>query len=173
MKKNATLSLYIFLLIFSASLLFSNPLIAQEEGIYEITNNNTFKNVAKSKSISNTGRENFYELAFKMHPTHYFKNSSLKSVYDSGDPVKLTFEDTKSFNLLKNNAKLNEVELISIMLNNSNDVNDSIDLSGSMDLKKLKYVFIRCRFKCSENDLTKFIKADNNVRIFYSNNIGG
>jgi len=173
MKKNATLSLYIFLLIFSASLLFSNPLIAQEEGIYEITNNNTFKNVAKSKSISNTGRENFYELAFKMHPTHYFKNSSLKSVYDSGDPVKLTFEDTKSFNLLKNNAKLNEVELISIMLNNRNDVNDSIDLSGSMDLKKLKYVFIRCRFKCSENDLTKFIKADNNVRIFYSNNIGG
>jgi hypothetical protein len=59
------------------------------------------------------------------------------------------------------------------MLNNSNDVNDSIDLSGSMELKKLKYVFIRCNFKCSEYDVSKFIKADNTVRIFYSSNIGG
>ena len=168
MKKNTTLSLYIFLLIFFTTLFFGNPLIAQEEGIYEITNNDTFKNDAKSKSISNTGRENFYELAFKMHPTHYFKNSSLKSVYNSGDPVKLTFEDTKSFNLLKNNAKLNEVELITIMLNNSNDVNDSIDLSGSMELKKLKYVFIKCNFKCSEDQIKKFVKTNSGTRIFYS-----
>ncbi len=173
MKKNTTPSLYIFLLIFSTSLFFGNSLIAQEEGIYEVINNNTFKNGTNSKSTSTTDREGFYELAFKMHPTHYFKNSSIKSVYNDSDPVKLTFEDTKSFNLLKNNAKLNGVELITIILNNNDDLNDSIDLSGSMDLKKLKYVFVRCRFKCSENNVTKFIKTDNNVRIFYSTNIGG
>ena len=168
MKKNTTLSLKIFLLIFSASLFFSNNLIAQEEGIYEITNNDTFKNVTKSKGISNTDREGFYELAFKMHPTHYFKNSSLKSIYNTSDPVKLTFEDTKSFNLLKNNAKLNEVELITIMLNNSNDLNDSIDLIGNIELNKLKYVLIKCDFKCSETQIKTFIKANSKIRIFYS-----
>jgi len=168
MKKNTTLSLYIFLLIFFTTLFFGNPLIAQEEGIYEITNNDTFKNDAKSKGNSNSDRGSFNELAFKMHPTHYFKNSSLKSVYNTSDPVKLTFEDTKSFHLLKNNSKLNEVELITIMLNSSNDLNDSIDLSGSMELKKLKYVFIKCNFKCTEDQIKKFVKTNSGTRIFYS-----
>ena len=54
------------------------------------------------------------------------------------------------------------------MLNNSNDVNDSIDLSGSMELKKLKYVFIKCNFKCSEDQIKKFVKTNSGTRIFYS-----
>lgn len=168
MKKNTTLSLYIFLLIFSTSLFFGNCLIAQEEEIYEVTNNDSFKNVSKSKSMSNTDREGFYELAFKMHPTHYFKNNSLKSVYNTANPAKLTFEDTKSFNLIKNNSKFNEVELITIMLNSSNDLNNSIDLSENTELNKLKYVFIKCNFKCSEDNIKKFVNVNSKIRIFYS-----
>lgn len=104
-----------------------------------------------------------------MHPTHYFENSSLKSVYKSGDPVKLTFEDAQSFKLLKNpNSKNNQVELITIMLNSSKDLSNSIDLTKNTDLKKLKYIFIKCNFKCSKDQIQKFIKTNSEIRIFYS-----
>tara|TARA_R110000868_G_scaffold299242_1_gene559465 strand:+ start:12654 stop:13178 length:525 start_codon:yes stop_codon:yes gene_type:complete len=169
MKRNSTVSLYIFLLIFSTAPFFGNKLIAQEKGIYELTNNDTFKKSKKVKGNSNNDRESFYDLAFKMHPTHYFKDSALKSVYNSGDPVKLTFEDTKSFNLLKNtNTKQNEVELITVLLNNSSDLNDSIDLSENVELKKLKYVFVKCNFNCSADQIKKFVKTNSDIRIFYS-----
>ncbi len=171
MKNNSNVTLCIFLFVSCISIFSVNKSFAQEKGIYEISNSSTLNKVSNQKSVQskNNNRDNFYDLAFKMHPTHYFEKGSLKSVYKSSDPVKLTFEDSESLKSLnKPNAKNNQVELITIMLNNSNDLNNSIDLTSNTGLSKLKYVFVKCNFNCSETQIKKFIKTNAEIRIFYS-----
>ncbi|WP_339916705.1 hypothetical protein [Yeosuana marina] len=171
MKNNLNVNLCIFLFVSCISIFFGNQSFAQEKGIYEVSNNSTLNKVNNQKNQQSTSnnRDNFYDLAFKMYPTHYFEKGTLKSVYKSSDPVKLTFEDSESLKSLnKSNSKNNQVELITIILNSSNDLSNSIDLTSNTDLNKLKYVFVKCNFNCSENQIQKFIKTNAEIRIFYS-----
>lgn len=166
MKNNSTFPFYSLLLIFCISMLSFYKLAAQEHNIFEIQPDN---NLTKSISKKDNNRKRFYDLAFNLHSTHYIENNALKSTYDSGNPIKMTFEDSKSFNWLKNkNAKKDSLELITITLNDSNDLNNKLDLSDKNDFKNLKYVFIKCNFNCSNNDIENFIKVKNGVRIFYT-----
>jgi hypothetical protein len=170
MKNKSTLAFYTLLFSFCITLFSFNTVIAQENGIYEISGSDTQKN----KNKSNNDRNEFYDLAFNLQPTHYIKNSGLNTIYDFGDPIKMTFEDTKSLDWLNNiNSKKDSLELLIIYLNNLGELNNKLNIMGDKDFKKLKYVFIKCDFKCSENDIIKFIKADTKVRIFYTNEIGG
>jgi hypothetical protein len=154
------------LLILLFSLLSSSQLYAQEYGIYEITKGKKDKD-NKGKSGN---RDNFYDLALKLQPTHYIENNSIKKSYNAGDPIKVTIEDSKSYNYMKNkNSKYPNVEIIIISLEKPNDIKTStIDLSNDKEYKKLKYVYIKCNSNCSEKDVKDFIKVNNNVRIFYS-----
>jgi hypothetical protein len=102
MKNNIKLSLYSLLLIF-----FSSSVFAQENNIYELnaTNELSKENSTSNKSFknqNNSNRENFYDLAFKLHPTTYITNNVAKKNSGNGNYIsKLIFNDTKSFNLLK------------------------------------------------------------------------
>ncbi|WP_188653716.1 hypothetical protein [Yeosuana aromativorans] len=175
MKNNSASIRYILFLFIALSLFFGNNLMAQENGIYEVTQKGkSDKEYGKGANKMNNDRTEFYNLAFNLHPTYYFENNFLKTSYDSGNLSKLTFEDAKSSNIVKNeDPKYDQVELITIALENISDLKNSIDLSKDKNLKKLKYVYIKCYFNCSEDDIKKFIQTDKNVRIFYSNIIGG
>jgi hypothetical protein len=166
MKNHSTLPFYSLLLVFSFFLLQNNKLVAQDYGIIEFQQKNE---ISKSNSSKNNSRKRFYDLAFNLHPTHYIENGTLKSTYNFGNPIKMTFEDSKSLSWLKNiNSKKSSLELITINLNGRNDLNNKIDLTSDNDFPNLKYVFIKCTFNCTENDIEEFIKVNSTVRIFYT-----
>ena len=106
-----------------------STLSAQEYGIYEIEKNSKGKD--KDKNGKSGNRTNFYNLALNLQPTHYIENNSIKKTYNAGDPIKVTIEDSKSYNYMKNNkSKYPNVEIIIISLEQPSDINKSIDLSN-------------------------------------------
>ena len=172
MRNKCTFSFRIFLFVLLISLGSVTESFAQEFGIYEISSSNTAKANNKNGKVEN--RDRFYDLALNLQPTHYIENNNLKTVYGSGDPVNMTFEDSRSFGWLNSKgSKKGSVELLMIHLDTANDLQNSLDISDDKDFKNLKYVFIKCRFNCSQNDIEQFIKVDSKVRIFYTNQIGG
>ena len=166
MKNNLKLPFYSLLLFFCTSFLTINNLTAQENDIFEIQQSNENSKISSKKE---TDRKRFYDLAFNLYPTHYIENNALKSTYDSGDPIKMTFVDAKSLIWLKNkSSKKDAVELITMSLKDRNDFNIKLDLSDNDAFKNLKYVFIICSFNCSEKDIENFVQVRNKVRIFYT-----
>lgn len=164
MKNKLTLTFYTFLLVCCVSLLFTNKAVAQENGIYEIS----IDNFSTSASADN-GRGEFNKLAYNLHPTIYIKNGIEKKTYGEDLPVKLTLEDANSINVLNNgNSKYNQVQLITIKINNSSDLNTVLDLSNTSGLSQLKYIFIKCNFKCTASQIKSFVKANSQTRIFYT-----
>jgi len=145
-------------------------LIAQEKGIYEIFNKTRLTNkISKSSSKSVLDdRQSFYKLAFNLNTTLYLKNNQVLNSYGEGPIKKITISDLKSFDILKNNAKnYQTVELITINVKSKSELNGTIDLTGVTEMTSLKYVFIRCSFKCRTTEVENLIKASPNVRVFY------
>ena len=163
MKNISAFTLNIFLLL-TISIITVDKVSAQENGIFEIKNNN--KILSKTNAKKSSDRKEFYKLSQKLHTTAYISNNSVRNTYGDGKVQKITFSDSKSFSLLNNND-YNEVELITITLKNSSDLNNKLDLTSNKNLGKLKYVFIKCYFKCTENQIEDFITSDSNIRVFY------
>jgi len=168
MRNKSTLAFYTFLFSICISFFSFSKLTAQENDIYEL-NGNTALAKTSSKKASQNDREDFYDLAFKLHATSYVENNSMRKSNKNVTSVsKLTFNDTKSFNILnQNNQDLNDVELITIVLKNENDLINKIDLTQTSGFGNLKYVFIKCYFKCSEQQIKGFVTSDASVRVFY------
>lgn len=167
MKNKSTLTLYTFLFACCISLVFTNKALAQENGIYELSNNNFSKSAIKSKTDNERGA--FNKLAYNLHPTIYVKNGIEKKTYGKDLPVKLTLEDAKSISILNSGkSKYNQVQLITIKLSNSGDLNTILDLSNISGFSKLKYIYIKCHFKCTANQIKSFVKASPQTRIFYT-----
>lgn len=165
MKYRSTLTFRVSLLVLFICLFYSHNILAQENGIYELDNQITNKQKNKKDD-----RANFYDLAFNMHNTHYRQNKKLKQVYGNGVAKKLTLEDLNSAKFLNEglSTNYNDVELITINLLNETDLNDNVDLTTqNQELKKLKYVFIKCNFDCNNEQIKKFIKVNPNIRVFY------
>ncbi|MFD0988594.1 hypothetical protein ACFQ1R_00670 [Mariniflexile jejuense] len=167
MKNKLTIPFYSLLLSLCITLISSGKLCAQENGIYEIENNNSLSKETAKKSKGNN-REDFYNLAYKLHPTSYAENKSIKKVNNSAKVSKLTFNDSNSFNVInQTNSNFNDVELITIKLNSVADLNNKLDLTDANGFNNLKYVYIKCSFKCTETQIKQFINSDSNVRVFY------
>lgn len=168
MKNKLSLSFYTFLVSIFVVLIPCNEIIAQEKGIYELKENSMLSKDSSKKSKT-PDRAGFYDLAFKAHPTSYAFNNNLKSPVESTVNIsKLTFNDTKSFGLLNNNNKnFNNVELITITLKSVDDLNNKLILTEYSNFGNLKYVYIKCFFDCTEQQIKEFISPDTNVRVFY------
>ncbi len=169
MENKLPLTCYTFLFVFCISILSANNANAQERGIYELVNSTS--NIARSskKATTSTDRNEFYNLAQKLHTTLYFDNNKLKNKYGNGAPVKITLENMTSFSVLnKKDANYNDVELITITLKQANNLNTPLDLSQT-EYPKLRYIYIKCLFECNARQIEQFVKAPNNeVRIFYT-----
>lgn len=162
MKNVSALMFNIFLFVCISTLAISN-VTAQENGIYELKKNNIFSKASAKKS---NDRQEFYKLSQRLHTTAYISNNSVRNTYGEGKIQKITFSDSRSFDLL-NSKDYSDVELITITLNNPSDLNNKLDLTSNNWLGKLKYIFIKCYFKCTANQIENFITADSNVRVFY------
>lgn len=173
MKNNSTLNFYSYLI--ALSVLFFVPICvySQDYNIHEIENNLTNKQTTLKQEKVND-RDAFYDLTFKMYPTYYFQNNELKNTYGKGAPLKLTFRDLKSVeNLFDSTQNYSEVQLITIDLLNTNDLNSIIDLTqNNQPFQNLKYIFIRCDFNCTDQQINKFIKVNSEVRLFFTTEKG-
>jgi hypothetical protein len=169
MKNKSALTTYTALLSCLVFLLSVNITEAQENDIFELSNN---LKTSKSSISKNNSRSDFYNLKYKLHSTIYIGKNSIEKIYGKGKAKKLTFSDTDSFSLLNNNSKqYNDVELITITLSSPTDLNKSLNLSNTNKFTNLKYIFIRCYFKCTPEQIKAFVKSNSNVRVFYSNEI--
>tara|TARA_R110002033_G_scaffold137213_1_gene176532 strand:- start:1357 stop:1884 length:528 start_codon:yes stop_codon:yes gene_type:complete len=169
--KNKSTSAFCTLILICCFLLSSvNKVVAQENGIYELTEDNQLsKQIANKKGNSND-RAEFYNLSQKLHSTFYYENNKLKNKYGDGSPLRLNLEDINSFSAInKNDTQFNDIQIITVSLKNENDLNKILDVSNMPGFSSLKYIFIRCHFNCDALKIRKFIKkSDRNIRVFYT-----
>ncbi|MBP0902302.1 hypothetical protein ACFSKN_01630 [Mariniflexile gromovii] len=172
MRNKSIITSCIFLFSICIFLFSYNKLSAQENGIFELNENNTFSKVT-SKNTKANDRADFYDLTYKLQPTFYVNNRTIKENNNYSNKVtKLTFNDLKSFDVLyRNNSAFNDIELITITLKKVEDLNNKLDLTNIQGFGNLKFIYIKCYFKCSEQQIKDFIKSNSNVRVFYKNEI--
>jgi hypothetical protein len=168
MKNNSTFKFCIGLLIFFICFISAENITAQEKNIYEISINPISEKKLKSKKSSND-RQDFYNLAFNLATTVYIENNLEKNLYGKGAILKINMLDTSSFEFLKkNDSNYKTAELLIINVNSIAELNNSFDLTELTKLNHLKYVYIKCSFKCQKHDIENFVKVNPSVRVFYN-----
>ena len=168
MKNKSTLTFYTFLLICCVSLISIEKATAQENEIFELTEDNNQSKVRIRKHKDNK-RGKFYALAHKIHTTAYIENNVVTKVNGKGQIKKMIFKDSKTSDILKlTDSEYDNVELIIVTLKSMSDLNNKLDLLNIND--KLKYVFIKCQFKCTKKQIKNFIKIKpkSHIRVFYT-----
>jgi hypothetical protein len=172
MKNKLRFNFYTLILSLFISFCF-NKTVAQENGFYEVVEKSSTQSKQVSKKDSKEDRDGFYSLTYNLHPTAYIANNAIKiggnSGYDNLPITKLTFNDTKSLNILNaQNPDFYNVELMTIKVMAVADLNNRLDLTDIIRLNKLKYILVECYFECTESQIEEFITNDDSgVRIFY------
>jgi hypothetical protein len=160
MKNKSTLKLSVLLIVFCLCIVFPNLVNAQDKNIFEISENT---------SLHSNDRQEFYNLAFNLNTTIYLKDNMVKNTYGDDSFIRITMKDTESFDIIKNNQnQYKQIEIITIQVKSLNELSKTVDLTTLTEMDSLKYIFIKCYFKCQNNDIKNFIKTNPNVRIFYS-----
>ncbi|MDN3667479.1 hypothetical protein ACFFU1_05935 [Algibacter miyuki] len=143
---------------------------AQEYGIYELNTSNTQARAATGKATNTNTRQEFYNLSQKLHPTAYLGNNKLNKTYGEGALVKITLEDASSLRVLKQNSlDFSNVELLTITLKNQSELIAPLSISED-GLSNLKYIYIKCAFDCTSEQIKSFTKyiSNSGIRVFYT-----
>ncbi|MCX7549418.1 hypothetical protein [Xanthomarina sp. F2636L] len=152
-----------FLMVCALSIFFSANSFAQEniQRIFDESSNNN-SNLRISGSIPN-------ELLHGKNPTIYIENSSILNITGDESPKVLKLLDASSYSLLQDNNRLyNNVEVITITLNRLSDLNNRLDLSTINGFSSLRYVYVKCMFDCSDQQIRSFLlNADSVTTVFY------
>jgi hypothetical protein len=109
------------------------------------------------------------ELLHGKNPTIYIKDASIINVTGDESPKVLKLLDATSSNILRNaNNQYNDVEVITITLNRISDLNLRFDLSSINGFNSLRYIYIKCMFDCTDQQIRDFLlNADSVTTIFY------
>ncbi len=158
---NLALSL---LIVVSCALLGSNEMMAQDNAVYRLYDSST--NTQQRNSSNNDVPD---DLLHGKNPTIYIKNASVLNVTGEENPKVLKLLDISSSSQLQNeNALYNDVEVITITLNRASDLNNRIDVNTLNGFNSLQYIYVKCLFECSEQQIRGFIlNTDNITTIFY------
>ena len=107
------------------------------------------------------------KLLYDNQPSIYFNSSEVKTL---GENPKSFFVDFQNLNRLNNSNLLkNNIEIVTIKINNPNEINSTIDLSVFSSFKKLKYVHIYSSVIINESILSKMIRNyDEKYTVFYT-----
>lgn len=177
MKSKTTITSYVLYLFTLLLVLSVNKTIAQDKGIFELSNSEassstvkrSFSKTKRSKTSTNSNRNDFYELAFKLHPTAYLNKKHIKKSGNSKTIVKVNMKGASGINKLNNLDSRSNIEMFDITLASRNDLNSKLDLTTISGFNNLKYIYIKCYFECSASDISNFIKINpnSNVRVFY------
>ncbi|MBA6152593.1 hypothetical protein H3Z82_07630 [Gelidibacter gilvus] len=152
--------------------LFSGTVFSQENVIHNLSDRDLTVTQGASihKRSSNDTSEFPYDLLYNLNSTVFVKNNGILNVEGVGAPVVLKFLDTQSFNFVsKRNALYNKIELITINLTSENDLRNTFDVAAIRGFSHLKYIYLKCEFPISENQIRSFLKnADPEIIFFYS-----
>jgi hypothetical protein len=181
MKNKVMLFRSNFILFSVVLLFFINNGIAQETKIYElfetesqtttttqISKSTLSKSATKSNSYTNNLND-FYDLNNNLKPTVYVVDNSIVKVSGKTNPLKLNSEDVTSFNVLKSGNRLYQsVELLIVNLENSRELNTPLDLASLQNFNSLKYIYIKCNFKCTVEQIKRFVlNAKPEITIYF------
>ncbi len=161
-------SLFASLILLLGSLLFSWNATAQETNeiyrIYDESYSQQGTVLSKTASISVPEK-----LLNGNNPTLYVKNNSVLNQTGSYNPMVLKLEDVNSYGFLNyNNVLFKDVQVITINLKNQSDMLQVFDASEIKGFNKLKYIYVKCYFECSEIQIRNFVtNIDSEIVIFY------
>ena len=150
---------------------------AQDIVVYELDqgqDSQINKSTTKAKSglmkKSTSNSEKFLKIVKKNEPAVYLNNNTISKVSENFEPNRLKANNVQSLEVLKRSNKLfNKVELITVNLKNEKELNTPIDLSSFKGVNKLKYIYVKCYFKCTSNQIKTFVlNANPKISIFYS-----
>ena len=138
------------------------PKIMEVQEFISILNN---KNSTARKSKPE--KTNLEKLLYDNQPSIYFNSSEVKTI---GENPKSFFVEFQNLNRLNNSNLLkNNIEIVTIKINNLNELNSTIDLSVFSSFKKLKYVHIYSSVIITESILSKMIRNyDEKYTVFYT-----
>ena len=127
----------------------------------------TLKNKNSNARKSKPEKTNLEKLLYENQPSIYFNSSEVKTF---GENPKSFFVDFQNLNKLSNSNLLkNNIEIVTIKINNLNELNSTIDLFVFSSFKKLKYVHIYSSVTINESILSKLIRNyDEKYTIFYT-----
>ena len=125
------------------------------------------KNKNSSARKSKPEKTNLEKLLYDNQPSIYFNSSEVKTI---GENPKSFFVEFQNLNKLSNSNLLkNNIEIVTIKINNLNELNSTIDLFVFSSFKKLKYVHIYSSVTINESILSKLIRNyDEKYTIFYT-----
>ncbi len=116
----------------------------------------TLKNKNPNTRKSKPEKTNLEKLLFDVQPSIYFNSGDAKTY---GENPKNFFVDFQHLNKLKNSDLLiNNIEIVTIKINNKSELNSTIDLSVFSSFKKLKYVYITTVLSIDESVISKMIR---------------
>lgn len=126
----------------------------------------SLKAAEQNSTSSFSNAQNVENLVTDIQSSIYF-NSGMVKTY--GEKPKNLFTDITSLNgLSAASLKKNNIEIIIITINSTNDLNSKIDLSLFEDFYKLKYIYIKSTVITTEQNITKmFLNYDEQYSIFY------
>jgi hypothetical protein len=125
----------------------------------------SYVNSLKKNDDSATRLKN---LVYEVQPSIYFYEGVVKNY---GSNPKSLFTDVIGFNLLtKQDLSKNDIELITIRVENIQDFQNKIDLSNVGTFPKVKFIYILTTFNYDINSVPKVITnySDSYVIIFKS-----
>lgn len=152
----------IFFILFSLTTTFS---FAQSENVDSYLT--SLKNSGQDSKLSHL-KHLLYDLQSAV-----YSNSGGTKVY--GQQPTALFTDISSVNSLNTTVLLkSDIEIATIKIRNSSDLNKSIDLNAFSGFEKLKYIFIISEIETSSSVINNLIKNDTSKYVLlYKISIGG
>lgn len=131
----------------------------------------TLKNINSTARKSKPQKTNLEKLLYDNQSSIYLNSGNVKTY---GENPKNFYVDFQSLNKV-NTANLlkNDIEIVTIKINSSNELNSTIDLSVFSSFKKLKYVYISSNVLINESIVSKMIRNyDEKYTVFYTTENG-
>ncbi|GAA4038117.1 hypothetical protein GCM10022386_24960 [Flavobacterium cheonhonense] len=124
---------------------------------------------ARAAGVSNVtllNMQNVKELVYNTQPSIYFFGGVVKVF---GDKPRNLFTDANSISSLNNSVTLkNNIEIVTVNLDNPNQLNTPINLSQLSEFKNLKYIYFITSFDVSNNAIANLIQGDSEkYMVFY------
>lgn len=127
----------------------------------------TLKATNSTARKSKTDKSDVEKLLYDIQPSIYFNSGDVKTYGEKPKNFFIDFQylnKVNTSNLLKNN-----IEMVTIKINNENELNSIIDLSLFSSFKKLKYVHIYSNVAINESIISKMIvNYDEKYSVIYN-----
>jgi hypothetical protein len=124
---------------------------------------------SRSAAVSNVtllNMQNVKELVYSTQPSIYFYGG-VEKVF--GEKPRNLFTDLNSLSSLNSSiSQKNSIEIVTINLDNPNQLNNSFNLSQFSEFKKLKYIYFIASFDVDNDGISSLINGDSDkYMVFY------